>query len=124
MKINKFILLLLMPLFVFIQCKKSDKEIVSQIVKETKKHQSIHYKAVEKSYYSNQPDTTITPYEVWEVRDNGDSLRNGYIWVDNNYRPYNMIYDNGTFYLAIPPKKNNCCRFGFHRRFYFRNRLD
>jgi thiol-disulfide isomerase/thioredoxin len=39
------------------------------------------------------------------VRDGEDALRNGYVWVDNNYRPYNMIYDRGNFYLAIPPKK-------------------
>ncbi|MEN8121890.1 MAG: TlpA disulfide reductase family protein, partial [Bacteroidota bacterium] len=66
-----------------------------------------HFKLTEKYYYANGQDTTITPFEVWVVRDNNDTLRGGYIWVDNNYRPYNMIYDTGNFYLAIPPKKTS-----------------
>ena len=62
-------------------------------------------------------DTTFTPFEAWIVRDNKDSLRNGYIWVDNNYRPYNMVYDNGNFYLSIPPKKTTALYTGFTEDF-------
>ncbi|GMT45246.1 MAG: hypothetical protein IEMM0006_1078 [bacterium] len=42
---------------------------------------------------------------MWALRDKKDSLRNGYVWVNDYYRLYNMIYDTGNFYLAIPPKK-------------------
>jgi len=59
----------------------------------------------ERYYYSGGIDTTYTPYEVWAIKDSEDTLKNGYIWVDNNYRPYNMIYQKGDLYLAIPPKK-------------------
>ena len=122
MKFNKLALLLIAPLFVFTQCKKSKEEIVSQIVKETIKYKSVHYKAMQKSYYSNQPDTTVTPYEIWEVRNENDTHKNGYIWVDNNYRPYNMIYDKGIFYLAIPPKKTTIVDSDFND--YFISEID
>jgi thiol-disulfide isomerase/thioredoxin len=59
----------------------------------------------EKYYYSNGIDTTFTPFEVWVVRQDSDALRKAYVWIDNNYRPYNTIYENGKYYLAIPPKK-------------------
>ncbi len=92
-------------LFLGTGCRETHRNLVSRIVKETKKHETMHFKATEKYTYSNAPDTTVTPFEVWAVRDKKDSLKNGYVWVNDYYRPYNMIYDNGNFYLAIPPKK-------------------
>ena len=67
-------------------------------------HKSIHYKVDELYYYSDGADSTTTPYEVWICRDDADSTRGAYIWTDNNYRPYNMVFDKGDFYLTIPPK--------------------
>ena len=105
MKVNQLIILLLIPLFLFTNCNKSDKDIVVRIENEMDSHQSMHFKVIETYYYSDQADTTMTPYEVWAVRDKSDTLRNGFVWVNNYYRPYNMIYNQGNFYLAIPPKK-------------------
>ncbi len=102
---KKIILLLAISLFLMTSCTENKEDLVSQIVKTTKTYSSIHFKVTEKYHYSNVPDTTVTPMEVWAVRNNNDSLRNGYVWVNNYYRPYNMIYDAGNFYLAIPPKK-------------------
>jgi len=99
------LLLALAGLFLGTGCRKPNHKLVSRIVKETKKHKTMHYKVTEKYTYSNAPDTTVTPFEVWAIRDKKDSLRNGYVWVNDYYRPYKMIYDNGNFYLAIPPKK-------------------
>ena len=87
----------------FVSCNTGN--IVDQIIKDNKNHTSVHFKIKEKYYYSDGVDTTYTPYEVWAVKDKEDSLRNGYIWADNNYRPYNMIYQSGDLYLSIPPKK-------------------
>ena len=101
---KKTIILFLIPLFLFASCNQSKKDYVDSVVKITKEHKSVHFKITEKYCYSNGQDTTVTPYEIWVVRDKSDSLRNGYVWVDNNYRPYNMIYEKGNFYLAIPPK--------------------
>jgi peroxiredoxin len=84
---------------------KKEGSFISNMVKEISKTQSIHYKLTQQYYYSSGKDTTITPCEVWVVRDSEDTLRKGFVWVDNNYRPYNMIYNKGNFYLAIPPKK-------------------
>ena len=95
---------LLAVLFLFASCKNSSDNIVSKIIDNTNSINSIHYKITEKYYYLNGGDTTTTPYEVWAVRDNSDTLRGGYVWIDNNYRPYKMVYDAGNFYLSIPPK--------------------
>ncbi len=93
-------------LFLLISCSKQEpKDILMDITLKTGALQSVYFKATEKYFYSNQPDTTITRYEVWAKRDKTDSLRNGFVWVDNHYRPYNTFYEQGTFYLAIPPKK-------------------
>ena len=102
---EKLLLLSIAASVLFTNCSENTEDIVSRIVKESKKHASVTYKIIQKSYSSNLPDTTITPFEVWVIRDSNDTLRKGYVWVDNNYRPYNMIYDVGNFYLAIPPKK-------------------
>ncbi len=102
---KKTLLFLAVSLFLMTSCTQNKEDLVSQIVKMTKTYSSVHFKVTEKSHYSNAPDTTVTPLEVWMVRNKNDSLRNGYVWVNDYYRPYNMIYDAGNFYLAIPPKK-------------------
>ncbi len=104
-KMKRILLLFALPVFLFTACNQNKDDIASKIAKKSKKHNSVSFKLTQKFYYSDRPDTTITPFEVWIVRDGNDTLRNGYIWVDNFYRPYNMIYDAGTFYFAIPPKK-------------------
>jgi thiol-disulfide isomerase/thioredoxin len=99
----RYLLFAAVSLFLFSSCLKND-DFILNLKKELKKHNSITYKISEKYWYSDGVDTTYTPYELWIVRDKTDSLKNGFIIADNNYRPYNMIYDNGGFYLAIPPK--------------------
>ncbi len=99
------IFLTLIAATLFFSCTPKPEDFISSVIEEMGSQESVHYKIVEKAYYSNEPDTTITPYEVWAVRDSEDSVKNGYVWVDNNYRPYNMIYDRANFYLAIPPKQ-------------------
>jgi hypothetical protein len=101
----------------FSSCKQKQEDFISRIVNESKDHRSISYKLTEKYYYSNAPDTTVTPFEVWIVRDEKDLDRKGYIWVDNNYHPYNMIYDAGDFYLAIPPKKTTLAYSNYNEEF-------
>ena len=101
---KKHIFLLVLPIFLFANCTENTEGFIKKLTDDIKTHKSLHYKITEKLYYSDIPDTTITPFEVWLVRDDIDSIRNGYAWVDNNYRPYNMIYDRGDFYLSIPPK--------------------
>ncbi len=98
-------------------CAQKPADVKQEIVKSLKEMSSIHFKAVDKAYYSNEPDTTVTPYEAWAVRDAGDILKGGYVWVDNNYRPYNMMYERGDFYLAIPPKKISILYTGFNEPF-------
>ncbi|RLD68572.1 MAG: hypothetical protein DRI95_02620 [Bacteroidetes bacterium] len=112
---NKLFLFFLM--FLFAACTETDDNFVLKIVEKTKKHQSLHYKLTQKYYYSDGQDTTITPFEVWGIRDIKDTLKGGYVWVDNNYRPYNMIYDAGNFYLAIPPKKTTVLYANFNENF-------
>lgn len=102
---KRILLLFTLPVFLFTACIQNQDDIATKIEKEWKKHNSVSFKLTQKFYYSDRPDTTITPFDVWIVRDSSDTLRNGYVWVDNYYRPYHMIYDAGTFYLAIPPKK-------------------
>jgi thiol-disulfide isomerase/thioredoxin len=92
-------------LLVLASCNKEEKDLVTKVVDRLNSKNSVHFKAVQKYYYQNGSDTTNTPYEAWLVRDMNDSLRKGYVWVDNNYRPYHMVYDKGAFYLSIPPKK-------------------
>ena len=101
------LLLIILPALIVWSCSQKPADVKSEVVQKLNELNSIHFKAVEKAYYSNEPDTTVTPYEVWAVRDAGDSLKGGYVWVDNNYRPYNMMYERGDFYLAIPPKKTS-----------------
>ena len=98
-------LLFLLVVFLFSSCTQEKKDIAAEVVLKLKSYESLHFQLSETYYYSNGADTTVTPYEVWVVRDEADSLRNAYVWVDNNYRPYNMIYSGGDFFLAIPPKQ-------------------
>lgn len=89
----------------FMNCTEKKDNLISKIVEESQSHASVAYTITQKTYSPSLPDTTITPFEVWVVRDDSDALRKAYVWVNNNYRPYNMIYESGNFYLAIPPKK-------------------
>jgi len=114
---KKAFLFISIILFAFSSCKQNQDDFISRIVKESTDYTSISYKLTEKYYYSSTPDTTITPFEVWIVRDKNDLLRKGYVWVNNKYRPYNMIYDAGTFYLAIPPKKTTVVYSDFTEEF-------
>ena len=104
---NKLSVIFLIAIISLSACNKKESDFVSSLVENNKKQQSVHFKLTQKYYYSNGEDTTTTPYEVWVTRDSNDSLRNGYIWVDDNYRPYNMVYEMGDFYLSIPPKKTS-----------------
>jgi len=102
---KKGVLLLMTAALLFASCGQQGDDFVTKLIKKNKAYKSLHYKADEKYYYSNGIDTIVTPYEIWIVRDNADTLYGGYIWADNNYRPYHMIFDKGDFYLTIPPKK-------------------
>ena len=102
---KKYLISIILPLIILSACSKKEEDFMSKIVSGNKKHNSIQYKVAEKYYYSNASDTTVTPFDVWAVRDLSDSLRKGYVSVNNYYRPYNMTYERGDFYLTIPPKK-------------------
>ncbi len=114
---KKTLLLLAVSLFLITSCTKNKGDLVSRIIKETNTHSSEHFKVTERYYYSNAPDTTVTSFEVWALRDKKDSLRNGYVRVNDYYRPYNMIYDDGNFYLAIPPKKTTVLNKNYKKDF-------
>ena len=108
---NKITLFLIIVIMFLYACNEPKKQIITEvnsiesITSSLKTHNSFHLNITEKYNYSGITDTTITPYEVWVVRDESDSLRNGFVWVDNNYRPYNMIYEKSLFIFSIPPKK-------------------
>lgn len=114
---KKTLLLLAVSLFLMTSCTKNKEDLVSQIIKETQTHSSEHFKVTERYYYSDAPDTAVTRFEVWALREKSDSLRNGYVRVNDYYRPYNMIYDAGNFYLAIPPKKTTVLEKNFKDNF-------
>ena len=114
---KKLVLLFVVTLLLFTNCNENTEDFVLKIAKESKKHASISYKVTKNKYSPSIPDTSITPFKVWVVRDSNDTLKNGYIWVDNYYRPYNMIYDAGDFYLAIPPKQTTIYDPGFKGAF-------
>jgi thiol-disulfide isomerase/thioredoxin len=102
---KKGVLLLLAAVLLFISCEQQGEDYITKLTDKNKAYKSLHFKVNQKYYYSNGIDTIITPYEVWAVRDAVDTVWGGYVWADNNYRPYHMIYENGNFYLSIPPKK-------------------
>jgi len=102
------ILIVLAALF-FSACNHTyyDRSLNEIIEENIQQHETVHYKVLEKIHHSNGVDTTVTPFEVWAVRDNSDSLRNGHVLINNYYRPYNIIYRQGDMILVIPPKKVN-----------------
>ena len=102
---NNKLLLLLFVAILFTYCNSSNDNFIAKLIEKNKTYQSMHFKAEQKYYYSNGIDTTFTPFEVWAIRDSADNTLGAYVWADNNYRPYHMIYDKGDFYLSIPPKK-------------------
>lgn len=102
---RKLLIFFITTLFLLSGCSQKSEDFISKLEKETLMHSSVTYKVNRKSYYKNGIDTLVTPFEIWTVRDVDEEGKNGYVWVNDYYRPYNMIYDNGSFYLAIPPKK-------------------
>lgn len=94
-------------LFVFLAaCSQKEKNnFETKLIEKNNALKSLHFKVSQKYYYSNGIDTIFTPFEVWIVRDSSDTHTGAYVWIDNNYRPYHMIYEKGNFYLSIPPKK-------------------
>ena len=98
-------------------CNKKEEISISKITQQLASHQSFSFNVTEKYYYSNTKDTIVTDFEVWAVRDTDDTLRKGYVWVDNKYRPYNMIYETGHFFLVIPPKKTTVLYSTYHEPF-------
>ncbi len=101
----KKVLFIIVGLIGLTACEKKPQNIFEKVGKENLKHRSVYFKAVRQYHYSNQPDTITTSYEVWIIRDATDKLRGAYVWVDDHYRPYHIIYEQGDMYLAIPPKK-------------------
>ncbi len=108
MNFRYFTLIIIASTFLLQSCSETTKDetvIINQIVHKMKDHQTAHFKIDEMYYYSDGIDTTTTNYELWLMRDKNDSSRHGFAWVDNNYRPYNMIFTHDSLYLTIPPKK-------------------
>lgn len=114
---KKLFFLIVATTVLLASCIENSENLASKIKKESNDHVSVAYKITQKTYSPSLPDTTLTPFEVWVVRDNNDTLRNGYVLVNNNYRPYNMIYDAGNYYLAIPPKKTTVYYPNFEGKF-------
>ncbi len=85
-------------------CSRPSNDPLDQLISTLGSHATMHYLAEEHSRYSWSPDTIVTPYEVWVVRDSSYRERGGYIWADNHYRPYHMICHDGQLWLTIPPK--------------------
>ncbi len=102
---KRYLMLLSLSVIILTGCNKKEESFLSKVVNSNKNHNSIHYKVTEQYYYSNASDTIVTPFDVWAVKDERDTLRKGYVSVNNYYRPYNMTYEQGNFYLTIPPKK-------------------
>ena len=103
--IKQKVLFFISMLFLTASCVQSGNDYLKELIQINKSYKSVHFKVNQKYYYLNGIDTIVTPFEVWAVRVENDSLRAGFVWVDNNYRPYNTIYEKGNYYLSIPPKK-------------------
>lgn len=101
---NTFLLIVTSSIL-FSACQEGKRTFIEEVVATNQEASSVHYIFTQKTYYANSQDTTITDCEAWIVRDTTDAIRKGYVWVDNKYRPYHMMYDQGNFYLTIPPKK-------------------
>jgi thiol-disulfide isomerase/thioredoxin len=102
---NKILALVLASTVMFSSCSEQKEDVVARITKDLASHNSMYFKVTKKAYFVNGLDTLVTPFETWAVRDKADSNKKGYVWVNDYYRPYHMIYDKGSFFLAIPPKK-------------------
>jgi len=114
---RKSLFIAVASLILLVGCSKKEEISISKIAQQLASHQSFSFDVTEKYYYSNTEDTIITDFEVWAVRDKNDTLRKGYVWVDNKYRPYNMIYETGHFFLVIPPKKTTVLYSSFREPF-------
>ncbi len=114
---RKLLFIAVASLILLTGCSKNEEISISKIAQQLASHQSFSFDVTEKYYYSNTEDTIVTDFEVWAVRDKNDTLRKGYVWVDNKYRPYNMIYETGHFFLVIPPKKTTVLYSNFREPF-------
>jgi thiol-disulfide isomerase/thioredoxin len=114
---RKLLFIAVASLILLTGCSKNEEISISKIAQQLASHQSFSFDVTEKYYYSNTEDTIVTDFEVWTVRDKNDTLRKGYVWVDNKYRPYNMIYETGHFFLVIPPKKTTVLYSNFREPF-------
>jgi len=114
---RKLLFIAVASLILLVGCSKKEEISISKIAQQLASYQSFSFDVTEKYYYSNTEDTIITDFEVWAVRDKNDTLRKGYVWVDNKYRPYNMIYETGHFFLVIPPKKTTVLYSSFREPF-------
>jgi len=114
---RKSLFIAVASLILLVGCSKKEEISISKIAQQLASHQSFSFDVTEKYYYSNTEDTIVTDFEVWTVRDKNDTLRKGYVWVDNKYRPYNMIYETGHFFLVIPPKKTTVLYSSFREPF-------
>ena len=114
---RKSLFIAVASLILLVGCSKKEEISISKIAQQLASHQSFSFDVIEKYYYSNTEDTIVTDFEVWTVRDKNDTLRKGFVWVDNKYRPYNMIYETGHFFLVIPPKKTTVLYSSFREPF-------
>jgi len=114
---RKSLFIAVASLILLVGCSKKEEISISKIAQQLASHQSFSFDVTEEYYYSNTEDTIVTDFEVWAVRDKNDTLRKGYVWVDNKYRPYNMIYETGHFFLVIPPKKTTVLYSSFREPF-------
>ncbi len=102
---KKILTLAIVSIIAFTSCTEQREDFIAKITNDLSSHNSMHFKVTKKAYLVNGLDTLVTPFEVWAVRDEADTNKKGYVWVNDYYRPYHMIYNKGSFYLAIPPKK-------------------
>lgn len=102
---KRIILAFAVSVSLFSSCANSDESYVMKLENAIKSHKSVTFKLTKKAYSASALDTIITPYEVWAFRPDNNSRKDSYVWVNDYYRPYNMIFNSGKFYLVIPPKK-------------------
>ncbi len=103
MRAKKTLLLIFISI-IFFSCRENPKDFLNKLSQQNRKNKSVSYKITEKTYYSNEPDTTITPFDVSIEKVTADSLIHGYVWVENKYRPYSLIYNLKKFFLVMPTK--------------------
>ncbi len=98
--------LLFVALLLVVACNESPEKRLEKLATKLNKHTSVHFTAQEKFVYIGQPDTLITDYEAWLVRNPRDTVLGGYAWVDNKYRPYSLVYNFGKGMYAVYPTKH------------------